>query len=103
MKGEVENNAGPVGRKPRRAEDADLSLTVDRAGFEPRCGLVLARRARGFNVRFAPTQRGIRTSSRGSNPARSASSASQNRGRAEIFALPFLEPRLMFALTHRAH
>jgi hypothetical protein len=29
------------------------------------------------------------------NPARSASSASENRGRAEIFALPFLGPRLI--------
>jgi hypothetical protein len=32
------------------------------------------------------------SSSRGSNPARLASSVCRNRGRAEIFALPFLGP-----------
>ena len=90
MQGKVENDAGTVGRKPRRAHDVDLSMALDRAGFEPRAGLVLAHRLPGFNVPFGLIKGGSRTSRRGSNPARLASLVSQNRGRAEIFALPFL-------------
>jgi hypothetical protein len=82
-----------VGRKPRRALDALLFLTVERAGFEPRRGAVLAQGARGANVWFAVTQGGFQTSSRGSNPARLTYLTCRNRGRAEIFALPFLGPR----------
>ncbi len=93
MQSKVENDAGTVGRKPRHSHDVDLSMALDRAGFEPRPGLVLAHRLPGFKVRFALTKGGFRTSRRGSNPARLASSVSQNRGRAEIFALPIVGPR----------
>jgi hypothetical protein len=93
MERKVENNEGTVGRKPRRAQDVDLSMALDRAGFEPHPGLVLAHRLPGFNVRFALTKGGFRTSRRGSNPARLASSVFQNRGRGEIFALPIVGSR----------
>jgi hypothetical protein len=59
-----------VGRKPRRAHDADLCLLAERAGFEPHRGAILAQSARGFNVRFAPIEGGLGASSRGSKPAR---------------------------------
>jgi hypothetical protein len=82
-----------VGRKPRRGRHVDLSMALDRAGFEPRPGLVPAHRLPGFNVRFALTKGGFRRSRRGSNPARLASSVSRNRVRAEIFALPIAGSR----------
>ena len=83
-----------VGRKPRRAQDANFFLSTKRAGFEPRRGAVFAQGARGFAVQFALIQRGFQTSSRGSNPARLAASVLRSRGRAEIFALP-IGPRLI--------
>jgi len=93
----MERKATLVGRKPRRAQDTNFSLSTKRAGFEPRREAVLAQGARGFNVHFARIQHGFRTSSRGSNPARSAASMMPNRGRAEIFALPVLRLRLIFS------
>jgi len=84
-----------VGRKPRRAQDADFALSAERAGFEPCLGRVVAQDAREVSVQFAFVLRGLRSSSRGSNPARLASSLSRNHGRAEIFALPFSALRLI--------
>ena len=97
MERETERNAEPVGRRARRAQDAYFSAVVERAGFEPGSAAVFAQGVRGLNVLFALTQGGIRTSSRGSNPARLASSVCRNRGRAEIFALPFFGSRLIAA------
>jgi hypothetical protein len=89
----------PVGRKPRRAQDANFSLSIERAGFEPRRGAILAQGARGVNVWFAATRGGFQTWSRGSNPARLAYISWRSRGRAEIFVLPFLGPCLTKAAS----
>ena len=84
-----------VGRKSRRAQDIYLCHVVQRAGFEPRCETIVAQDMGEVDVPFVPIVGVFRTSSRGSNPARLAVSSWRNHGRAEIFALPILDPRLI--------
>jgi hypothetical protein len=83
-----------VGRKPRRAQGVHLCHVVQRAGFEPRCWTIVAQEVRKFDVPFVPIVSEFQTPSRGSNPARLTVSSWRNHGRAEIFALPILRPRL---------
>jgi hypothetical protein len=54
-----------VGRKPRRAQDVYLSHVVERAGFEPRCGIIVAQERREFDVTFVPIVGEFQTPSRG--------------------------------------
>ena len=95
------NGSATVGRRPRRAHDVYLSRKVERAGFEPRCGTVVAQDTREFDVPFVPIVGEFHTSSRGSNPARLAISSWRDRGRAETrrrYALAWPSPASCHAL-----